>query len=378
MKLGEPVHPELPWARTIHALDAARSIGSAGARLLEVRRAAERLGDELRAGPKVVAVRTIPVSDLIYPTKFAFQGAVLLPFPYLTMRHRCLLIQVESGGALKNVLFNPTDRESSRATPFFKPLIEKLGWAEDFIGTSFGTVEDGLAKLGLAPEDIDLVAFDHFHTQDLRPTLGTTRGDGLHDALAPRFPNAKLLAPRVEWDDWDQLHPMQSAWFIRDGKKNVREERVVFTDADLWLGAGCLLLRTPGHTSGNQTLFVHADGGVFGCSENGTSADNWSPYESRLPGMRAHVRRYDVEVVLNSNTPEMGAEQYTSMVLERSIVDRVPDAPAFVQMFPSSEVTPSPIAPGLRPSVVFGHRTSGSIRTGARAARSTETHAAAK
>ena len=28
---------------------------------------------------------------------------------------------------------------------------------------------------------------------------------------------------------------------------------------DLFLGDGCLLMQTPGHTSGNQTLFVHAD-----------------------------------------------------------------------------------------------------------------------
>lgn len=362
MQLGNPVHRDVPWVRAIHHLDEARATRSAGRRLDEVRRSAERLSDELREGPKVLAVRTIPVSDLIYPTKYAFQTALRLPFPYVTMRHRCLLVQVEADGAVRNILFNPTDRESSRATPFFAHLLEKFGWAEELIGKPFGTVEDGLRELGVAPEDIDLIAFDHFHTQDLRPTLGTTRGDGLRGPMPPRFPNAKLLAPRSEWVDWDHLHPMQRAWFIRDGKKDVPQERVVLTDGDLWLGAGCLLLRTAGHTSGNQTLFVHADDGVFGCSENGTSADNWSPYESRLPGLRSFARAYDLEVVLNSNTPEMGAEQYVSMVLERTMVDRVADAPAFVQMFPSSEVTPSPVAPGVRPSMIFGERTSGSIR----------------
>lgn len=369
MKLGDPVHESIPWVRAVHHLDEARAVRSAGRRLDEVRRAAEHLGDELRDGPKVIAVRTITVSDLIYPTKYAFQTALRLPFPFVTMRHRCLLVQVEADGAVRNILFNPTDRQSSRETPFFQQLIAKVGWAEDLIGKPLGTVEDGLRELGVAPEDIDLVAFDHFHTQDLRPTLGTTRGDGLRGPLPARFPNAKLLAPRTEWEDWDHLHPMQRAWFIRDGKKDVPEERVVLTDADLSLGAGCLLLRTPGHTSGNQTLFVNADDGVFGCSENGTSADNWSPYESRLPGLRSFARAYDLEVVLNSNTPEMGAEQYVSMVLERTMVDRVPDAPAFVQMFPSSEVTPSPVAPGVRPSMVFGHRTSGALQRKTRASR---------
>ena len=195
------------------------------------------------------------------------------------------------------------------------------------------------------PSDIDVIAFDHFHTQDLRPLLGTRRG------MAARFPNAYLLAPRREWDDWDDVHPFQAAWFIADGKKDVPPERVVLTDDDLALGDGCLLLRTPGHTSGNQTLFVHAEQGVFGCSENGTSADNWSPAASRIAGLRGFAGHQMLDVVLNANTPELGIEQYTSMMLEQSLVDRVAEAPSFVQMFPSSEVTSSFLAPGIRPSL---------------------------
>lgn len=370
--LGDPVHPELPWIRKLHALDEARAVGAAGPRLRAIRAAAERLGDALRDGPKVVAVRTLPVSDLIYPTKFAFQSAARVPWPFVTMRHRCLLVQVAAEGRVHNVLFNPTDRESSRATPFFQQILDKVGWAEEYLGTSFGTVEDGLAALGVAPEDVDVIAFDHFHTQDLRPTLGT------QDGLRARFPRAHLLAPRVEWEDWDDLHPMQRAWFIDDGKREVDTSRVILTESDLALGEGCLLLRTPGHTSGNQTLFVHAFDGVFGCSENGTSADNWSPWDSRIPGLRAHAKTYDVEVVLNANTPERGAEQYTSMVLERSIVDRVRDRPAFVQMFPSSEVIPSPVAPGLRPSMIFGDRTSGALSRAQGASQSAADPTAAK
>ena len=362
MNLTDPIHPDLPWVRRVADLDEARGIRSAGPRLDAIRRGAERLGDALREGPRVAAVRTIEVSDLIYPTRYAFQTALTRPYPYVTMRHRCLLVQLETEDGLKNLLFNPTDRESSKKTPFFAQIIEKYGWAERFIAQPFDTIEEGLEKLGLRPEDIDLIAFDHFHTQDLRPSLGTTRGDGVERPLAARFPNAKLLAPRVEWEDWDRLHPMQRAWFIADGKKDVPMNRVVLTDGDLWLGDGCLLLRTPGHTSGNQTLFVHADGGVFGCSENGTSADNWTPLESRIPGLRKMARDYGYEVILNSNTPELAAEQYNSMLLERSVVDRSETDPAYVQMFPSSEVTPSLLAPGIKPAMLFEERDSGTLR----------------
>jgi hypothetical protein len=147
---------------------------------------------------------------------------------------------------------------------------------------------------------------------------------------------------------------MQRAWFVPDGKKRVRTERVVLTEGDLELGDGVMLVCTPGHTSGNQTLFINTSDGVWGCSENGTCADNWSPLESRISGLATLCRRQDLDVVLNANTPELGAAQYTSMVLERSMVDRVNRAPGFCQMFPSSEVTPSALSPGLKPTIVHG------------------------
>ena len=128
------------------------------------------------------------------------------------------------------------------------------------------------------------------------------------------------------------------------------------------LGDGVMLLRTPGHTSGNQTLFLNTDSGVWGVSENGTCADNWSPMDSRIPGLRALCRRQDLDVVLNANTPERGADQYTSMVLERTVVDRVRRAPAFVQMFSSSEVTPSALSPGLKPTILHRAISQGQVQ----------------
>src|SRR5690606_30803245 len=99
----------------------------------------------------------------------------------------------------------------------------------------FASLEEQLAGLGLTPDQIDAIAFDHFHTQDLRPILGTGDRPG-------RFPNAALLAPRREWEHWDGLHPMQRAWFIADGKRGIDPERVILFDGDLYLGRGCLIV----------------------------------------------------------------------------------------------------------------------------------------
>ena len=55
-------------------------------------------------------------------------------------------------------------------------------------------------------------------------------------------------------------------------------------------------------------------------------------------------RRIAFLIALSLSLAAIAAERLVltqAEVLERSMVDRVPDAPAFVQMFPSSEVTPS-------------------------------------
>lgn len=327
-----------------------------------MRDAGQRLGDSFRSEPTIDALVTIDLSTLVYPTTFAFNRAVSLPFPYLALSHRTLLMRVNAGGEKKLILFNPTDYQASEATPFFAQLLAKMpskDLARRILAKQTGQVDSHLRALGVQPEEIDVIAFDHFHTQDLRPLIGgrTARGE----SVSARFPNAVVLAPEAEWNDWDDLHPMQKAWFVQDGKLGVPMDRVVLTNNDLLLGDGCMLLRTPGHTSGNQTLFVHGERGVFGVSENGCCADNWAPHESSIPGLRRSAQQYGVDVILNSNTPELAAEQYNSMMLERAIVDRSEENPAFFQMFSSSEVSASAFAPGIKPTLRFGERNSGTL-----------------
>lgn len=337
--------------------DAAWSVARGGPALRAIRVAAEKLRDRFVAGPRVVAVRTLPLTTLLYPTKYAFNSAAMSPAPYVVLTHRCVLVQFLQAGALKTLLFNPSDIEAARATPYFARMIDRFGErTTNMLVQKFEPLETQLSTLGLSASDIDYVAFDHFHTQDVRPIVGTTDG-----VCRARFPNATLFAPQCEWDDWDDLHPYQRAWFVRDGKRNAKTDRVAFTSCDLALGDGVMLVRTPGHTSGNQTLFVSTEHGVWGVSENGTSADNWSPHDSRIAGLATMCRKSELDMVVNSNTPEGGAAQYTSMMLERTLVNRVRRAPAFVQMFPSSEVTPSALAPGLAPTLLHRAITSGDV-----------------
>jgi hypothetical protein len=354
---------EAPELHALADLDQAWATSSAGPRLRAVRAAGERLRDRMAASSRVLCVRTLPLATLLYPTKYALWGSALSPAPYVVMTHRALLVQFLQRGEPKTLLFNPSDVISARQTPYFRYMVDQLGeyLSYEVFTRVFDPLETQLSMVGLGPGDIDYVAFDHFHTQELRTLLGTQDGGYL-----PRFPRATLLAPRAEWEAWDELHPLQRGWFLADGKRNVRTERVALTSRDLELGDGVYLIRTPGHTVGNQTLFVNTDTGIWGSSENGTTADAYSPLDSSIAGLARACRQRETDVVLNTNTPEWMADQYTSMILERTLVDRVRRAPAFVQMFPSSELTPSLLCPGVRPSMVHGKIESGAVIRSAR------------
>ncbi|MEJ7731926.1 MAG: hypothetical protein WKG00_22290 [Polyangiaceae bacterium] len=343
-------------------LDDAWRERSAGARLAAVRRAAPRLREAILASGRVDAVRTFDVTPLPYPTRFGLEGAALSPIPYLTMTNRAVLVQYRAlDGQRQTLLFNPTDAERSAQTPFFAGLQKKMG---SFLSEKLAAAlqrpkpHEQLASVGLTPADIDWLAFDHLHTQDVRATLGTGPEDG---ALPPYFPRARMLVWRPELEIFGALHPLQEPWYIRDGIRGVPASRWLVCDGDVLLGRGLALVRTPGHTVGNWSLVMNTERGVWAISENGIACDSYAPEHSRIPGVARFVRARGAEVILNSNTLEMRNEQYTSMILEKALVDRCADAPQFFQHFASSELTPSPLGPGLSPTYRHGSLTLGQM-----------------
>jgi hypothetical protein len=359
----------VPGVESVHDLDRPWAEPRLGPQLRAIRRAAETLRARITSGPRCVAVRTFPLATFPYPTRHAFSGAASSAAPFCLLTHRAVFVQLLQHGQLKNLLFGPTDVERARATPYFARLLGQLAKAPPALvglaGTkAFPPLEAQLAEEGIAGSDIDYVAFPHFQGQDLRRTVA--------GADAARFPGATLLAPRREWDDWDDLSPLQRHWFVRDGKAGLSPDAVALTDTDLVLGDGVFLLRTPGVTSGTQTLVLQTSTGVWAVSANGCAADDWSPLESRIRGVAAACRQRDVDVVGNIHSPERQATQHASMVLERTLTDRVARAPGFVQVLPVSELTPSLIAPGLRPTVVQREIRYGEIARPRRSGRPSE------
>jgi hypothetical protein len=338
-------------------LDAAWRAPSAGERLAEIRKCGVELRERILASGVVSCVRTFDLADAPYPTKFAFGGAARSPVPYILFTNRVNVVQFETAtGELKTLLFNPTDVARSAETPYFANMRRRVGeffWSRMMAAFKRPRADECLASLGLSAADVDYIAFDHMHTQDVRAMLGTTPADGA-EALTAIYPRAKLLIWRPELDTFRGLHPLQELWYVRDGVRHVPRDRLLVCDGDVLLGKGVALVRTPGHTVGNWSLVLNTDTGVWAVSENGISCDNYAPKASAIPGLERYARQEGVEVVLNSNTLEGRNEQYTSMVLEKCLVDRCRDRPEFYQHFASSELRSSPLMPGLSPTYRHG------------------------
>ncbi|MEJ7601588.1 MAG: hypothetical protein WKG01_27035 [Kofleriaceae bacterium] len=340
----------------LHDLDPAWLVSGSGARLEAVRRAGRRLRERILSAGPVRAVRTADLATFPYPARYGLQGVAASPAPYLFLRNRAHLVQVESARGLITILVNPTDPVRSAKAPYFARLEERFGkLATRLLGKFHTTIPEALERFGVRPEDIDFVTFDHLHVQDVRGLLAPG-ADG-----RVLLPNAKLLAQRTELETFGAIHPLQVEWYIPECLAGVPADRIVALDGDYAIGNGFAIVRTPGHTRGNHSLVVVTDRGAWTISENGISVDAYAPGTSRIRGVATHARDHGVEVILNANTREGSLDQYTSMVLEKTLADPVPDRPELPQHFPSSELVGHPFAPGLDPTYTHGEITYGAV-----------------
>jgi len=346
-------------------MDAAWTIPNPGERLKAVRKAAMNLKARIQGSGTAVCVRTCDISSLMYPARFGLSNAALSPAPNVVMRNRMQLVQTAHEGRLVNILVNPTDPDRSMETPFIGKQLARFGKTlTKVLKGKFvhGDVLSGLDALGVAPEDIDFIAFDHHHVQDVRGLLGTTVAEpGQQAPTAPLLPNARLIIQKEELRTFECMHPQQRYWYVRDGVAGVDPAKIIAVEGDYLVGGGFAIVRTPGHTAGNQSPAVNTDHGMWTISENGVAAECYAPEHSRIPGVRRYAREYELEVVLNGNTLESSPDQYTSMVLEKTLADPSATAPEFPQHFPSSELEASPIAPGIKPTFSHGHITHGAV-----------------
>jgi methylmalonyl-CoA epimerase len=114
-----------------------------------------------------------------------------------------------------------------------------------------------LAEAGLAAEDIDLVLATHLH-------FDHAGGFTVRDAagrLRPRFPRARYVVRRGEWEDATHPHARNRASYLSDDFRPLAEAGVLeLVDEDQTIMPGVRVRRTGGHTRHHQMVVLESAG----------------------------------------------------------------------------------------------------------------------
>jgi hypothetical protein len=322
-------------------------------RVGDTRAAAEDFRRDMLTKPRVRYYESFELVRVPYPAKFAYLNAFTRSTPFVHLCNRLFVIQFDTSDGLKTLLVSPSDWEHQRETPFFAQLDAMAGrftgLMDSLLVRTPNTVLGVLGKIGLRPEDIDYITYDHLHTQNVTRWLGSAARPGL-------LPNARLLIMREEWESAKGLIPWHNQWYCPGGIADVPEDKVELLDESVYLGNGAVaLIKTKGHTEGNHSIVAHTDGGLFVTSENGVSLDAYEPKLSRIPGLAAYAKQTGAEVIINGNTQEYVIDQYISMVAEKTIAGPSVMHPRFPNMAPSSEASSFWMFPATAPTATVGN-----------------------
>ena len=133
----------------------------------------------------------------------------------------------------------------------------------------------GLARLGIRPDEVDVVLSTHLHWDHAGGFTRLSPGGG----VAVTFPRAKHFIQRKEWDFALDCDVRSRAAYLADDFVPVADAGLVeFVDGDAEILPGVELRFTGGHTPGNQVV-VFRNGDVA-CAMTGD-----------LIGARPHLRR---------------------------------------------------------------------------------------
>jgi glyoxylase-like metal-dependent hydrolase (beta-lactamase superfamily II) len=122
------------------------------------------------------------------------------------------------------------------------------------------TLEEGLGKYGLKPEDIDLVIMTHCHVD--------------HIPLAHKFRNAKFLVQQAELD-YHRTPPPAPVDPRPCPKELLDTLNWEVVNGDYQIEEGIKVLLTPGHTPGGQSVAVDTVKGVAILDSLCTTDANW-------------------------------------------------------------------------------------------------------
>jgi glyoxylase-like metal-dependent hydrolase (beta-lactamase superfamily II) len=120
-----------------------------------------------------------------------------------------------------------------------------------------GTLIDGLARLGVGPEDVDIVINTHLHSDHCSGNTVFTPDGG----LAATFPRARYVVQRREFED--AMHPNErtrGTYFPANYEPLCQSGQLTLLDGDTEIVPGVTAVVTPGHTPGHQSVLFESGG----------------------------------------------------------------------------------------------------------------------
>lgn len=120
-----------------------------------------------------------------------------------------------------------------------------------------GDLIDGLARLGVTPDDIDIVINTHLHGDHC---AGNTAFDPAGN-ICPRFPKATYYVQRREYED--AMHPNErtkATYFPINYDPLVQSGQMMLLDGDTEIVPGIRGVITPGHTPAHQAILFESAG----------------------------------------------------------------------------------------------------------------------
>ena len=120
-----------------------------------------------------------------------------------------------------------------------------------------GTLIEGLARLGVAPGDVEIVIDTHLHADHC---AGNTilAPDG---SAAAAFPNARYVVQRREYED--AMHPNErtrATYAPVNYEPLMQSGHLTLLDGDSEIVPGVRTVVTPGHTPGHQSVLFESKG----------------------------------------------------------------------------------------------------------------------
>jgi len=315
LEMLEPTAPESPIARFLDKRGpglhhVALRVEDIGAALAHLKARGVRLIDEQpRAGAEGALVAFVHPSAAHGVLVELKQPAPRVPLFKTVGRHALGDLELISlsdgfialdGGAMFGVVprnlwarkFPPDD--ANRISLGMRPLVVRNGQTTLLIDAGCGDKMDArnaaiygldrsyhldhsLAEAGLSAADIDIVLASHLHFDHVGGFTATA-ADG---TVVPRFPNARYVAHRAEWEDATHPHERNRASYLAENLLPLRDAGVLtLVDDEAEIMPGVSFRHSGGHTAHHQVVMIESGGrtAVFAADMYPTSVHAPDPW----------------------------------------------------------------------------------------------------